>query len=186
MAKRVCVYIDGANFYGGLTSINKRFNDTKFDFENYIIYLVGKDELVNVNYYNALIKKKINERVWQKQKDFFDRLRKIPKFKINLCTRRSRLNILGEEYFTIKGDDLMLALDMIEDCHDNRFDKVVLFSGDGDFTELLKRIKKRGREIEVCYFDNCVAEILLNQADKKRLINKKTVNKFFLRRENVN
>ena len=80
----------------------------------------------------------------------------------------------------------MLALDMIEDCHDNRFDKVVLFSGDGDFTELLKRIKKRGREIEVCYFDNCVAEILLNQADKKRLINKKTVNKFFLRRENVN
>ena len=70
MVKRVSVYIDGANFYGGLTSISQKFTDTKFDFENYIKYIVGKDRLVKVNYYNALIKKKINEKIWQKQKDF--------------------------------------------------------------------------------------------------------------------
>jgi len=50
MIKRVSVYIDGANFYGGLTSINKRFTDTKFDFENYIKSLVGKGDLVSINY----------------------------------------------------------------------------------------------------------------------------------------
>ncbi len=181
MAKRVCVYIDGANFYGGLTSINKRFSDTKFDFENYIKYLVREDKLVKVNYYNALIRKKINEKIWQKQKDFFDRLRKIPKFNVSLCTRKSRLNILGEEYHTIKGDDLMLALDMIEDCYNNKFDRVILFSGDGDFTELLKRVKKKGKEIEVCYFDNCVSSVLLNKANKIKLIDKKIANKFFYR-----
>ena len=113
MVRRICVYIDGANFYGGLTSINKRFSDTKFDFESYIKYLVGEEKLIKINYYNALIKKKINEKIWEKQKDFFERLRKIPKFKVSLCTRKSRLNILGEEYPTIKGDDLMLALDMM-------------------------------------------------------------------------
>jgi len=184
MVKKVSVYIDGANFYGGLTSINKRFTDTKFDFENYIKYIVGKNKLVRVNYYNALIKKKINEKVWQKQKDFFDRLRKIPNFKVSLCTRKSRLNILGEEYQTIKGDDLMLALDMIEDCYNDKFDKVILFSGDGDFIELLKRVKKKGKEIEVCFFDNCVSGILLNKADKIKLIDKKTANKFFWRNKN--
>ena len=65
MAKRISVYIDGANFYGGLTSINKRFSDTKFDFESYIKYLIGKESLVRISYYNALVKKKINEKIWK-------------------------------------------------------------------------------------------------------------------------
>lgn len=181
MVKRVSIYIDGANFYGGMTSMNKKFTDTKFDFENYIKYLVGTDKLVKVNYYNALIKKKINEKIWQKQKDFFERLKKIPKFKVSLCTRKSRLNILGEEYQTIKGDDLMLALDMIEDCYNDKFDKAILFSGDGDFIELLKRVKKKGKEVDVCFFENCVSGVLLNQADKIKLIDKKTAHRFFYR-----
>jgi len=39
--KRVSVYIDGANFYGGMTSINPRYTDTKFDFEKFIKYLIS-------------------------------------------------------------------------------------------------------------------------------------------------
>lgn len=71
MVRRVCIYIDGANFYGGLTSINKRFTDTKFDFESYIKSILGEDKLVKVNYYNAWIKKNINEKVLAKAKRFF-------------------------------------------------------------------------------------------------------------------
>ena len=70
---------------------------------------------------------------------------------------------------------------MIEDCHNDKFDKAILISGDGDFTELLKRVKKKNKEIEVCYFDNCVSNVLLNQADRIHLINKKITNKFFWR-----
>ena len=131
--KKICVYIDGANFYGGLTSINKRFSDTKFDFQNYINYLIKKDKLIRIYYYNALVKKKINAKIWEKQTNLFNRLRKIPKCKVSLCTRKSRLNILGEEYHTIKGDDIFLALDMIEDCYNNTFDKVILINCGGDF-----------------------------------------------------
>ena len=181
MVKKICVYIDGANFYGGLTSINKNFSDLNFDFENYIRFLVGKDKLVKIYYYNAQVKKKINTKIWQKQKSLFERLRKISKFKVTLCTRKSRLNILGEEYYTIKGDDIYLTLDMMEDCYNDKFDKVILFSGYGDFIELLKRIKKKKKEVNVCYFKNCSSKVLLNQADKIHLINKKITNKFFWR-----
>ncbi|MBI2045553.1 NYN domain-containing protein [Candidatus Pacearchaeota archaeon] len=181
MDKRTFVYVDGANFYGGLTSINKKFTDTKFDFENYANYLAGKEKLIRINYYNALVKKRINEKIWKKQSDFFNMLRKIPKCKITLCTRKSRLTLLGEEYHTIKGDDISLALDMIEDCYNDKFDKVILISGDGDFSDLLNRVKKRQKEIEVCYFEGCASGDLLRKADKIRLISKKTVNKFFLR-----
>jgi len=181
MVKRVSVYIDGANFYGGLTSLNKNFSDLNFDFENYIKYLCKQEKLVKVYYYNAHIKKKINDKIWSKQKVLFDRLNKLKNFWVRLCTRKSRLNILGEEYHTIKGDDIFLALDVIEDCYNDKFDKVILISGDGDFTELLKRVKKKNKEIEVCYFKNCSSKILLNQADKTHLINKKITNKFFWR-----
>ena len=179
--KRVCVYIDGANFYGGLTSLNKNFSDLNFDFENYINFLCKNDNLVKFYYYNAHIKKKINQKIWLKQKELFDRLKKVPKYKVSLCTRKSRLNILGEEYQTIKGDDIYLALDMIEDCYNNKYDKVILFSGDGDFNELLKRVKNWKKEIEICYLHNCVSKILLNKADKLHLIDKKITNKFFYR-----
>jgi len=181
MIKRICVYIDGANFYGGLTSINPRYTDEKFDIEKYINFLVGDNQLVSINYYNALIKKKVNQKVWEKQKRFFDRLHKIPKCKVSLCTRKSRLNILGEEYHTIKGEDIFLALDMIEDCYNNLFDKIILISGDGDFTELLKRIKRKGKEVEICYFEKCASGVLLKKADKVRIIDRKTTNIFFYR-----
>ena len=177
--KRTCVYIDGANFFGGLTSLNKRFTDTKFDFENYVQKIIGNNSLIKVYYYNALIKKRINEKIWKKQKSPFERLNKLPKWKVSLCTRKSRLNILGEEYHTIKGDDLMLALDAMEDCYNDVYDRAIIISGDGDFTELLKRIRNKEKEVEICYFDNCVSKVLLKNANKIRLINKKTVKKFF-------
>jgi uncharacterized LabA/DUF88 family protein len=75
----------------------------------------------------------------------------------------------------------MLALDMIEDCYNDKFDRAILFSGDGDFIELLKRVKKKFKEIQVCFFDKCVSEGLLNQANTIKLIDQKTVNKFFYR-----
>ena len=179
--KKVCVYIDGANFYGGLTSLNKNFSDLNFDFEKYIKYLCKSDKLVKIYYYNAHIKKKINDKIWAKQKKLFDRLHKIPKCKVSLCTRKSRLNILGQEYHTIKGDDIYLALDMIEDCYNDKFDKAILMSCDGDFAELLTRIKNKEKEVEVCYFKKCISAVLLKRANKIYLINKKITNKFFWR-----
>ena len=176
---RICVYIDGANFYGGLTLIDKRYTDNKFDFEKYINKLVGEDRLVKIYYYNALVKKKINKKIWEKQSNFFKRLQKIPKCRVSLCTRKSRLNILGEEYHTIKGDDILLALDMIEDCYNDKFDKAILISGDGDFTELIKRVRDKEKEVQICYFERSVSSELLKKSNKNNLINKKVVKKFF-------
>lgn len=176
----ICVYIDGANFYGGLTSINSKFTDNKFDFEKYIHH-IAKQENVKVNYYNALIKKSVNEKVWKKQIKLFNRLHKIKNCKVTLCKRKSRLNILGEEYQSIKGDDISLALDMIEDCYNEVYDKAILISGDGDFIELIRRVKKKNKKVEICYFNKCISRDLLKISDKNHLINKKIVKKFFFK-----
>lgn len=179
MTKRISVYIDGANFYGGICSINKKYTDTKFDFEKYIKHLVGKNILVRVYYYNAFVKKKINLKIWNKQRELFNRLSKIKKCKVTLCTKKPRLNILGEEYHIIKGDDICLALDMQGDAYENKYDKAILISSDGDFTPLIERVKKLNKEVCVCYFENCVSDALLNVADEIKLINKKIIKNFF-------
>lgn len=179
MKKRVCIYIDGANFYGGLTSINSRYTDEKFDFENYIKYLTKNYLLVKIYYYNASLKQQLNKEPFRRQQILFSRLRKIKNCEVILCKRKPRTDFEGGEYHIIKGDDVCLTLDMLSDAYENKYDKAILISSDGDFTPLIERVKKLKKEVDICYFKNCVSNDLLRASDKKNLINKKIVKRFF-------
>jgi predicted nucleic acid-binding protein len=110
MIKRICTYIDRANFYGGLTSINKKFTDTKFDFEKYITNLVGPEELVQVYYYNAIVSlskvAELNPQLAKKAGIFHAEIReKIKDFRFVdslILTLAKELNakiITGDEHF---------------------------------------------------------------------------------------
>jgi len=177
--KRVCIYIDGANFYGGLSSINPRYTDEKFDFENYIKYLTKDCSVIKIYYYNASLKQQLNKEPFRRQQILFSRLRKIKNCEVILCKRKPRIGEEGEEYHIIKGDDVCLALDMLGDAYENKYDKAILISGDGDFAPLAERVKGLKKEVDVCYFVECVSDNLLNLSNSRHLINKKTVKKFF-------
>jgi len=77
MVLRICVYIDGANFFGCMNNINKRYIDERFDFEKYVNSLIGNKKLVKVYYYNGYSKRKINPSVWERQNKLFSRLKKL-------------------------------------------------------------------------------------------------------------
>ncbi|MBS3083444.1 NYN domain-containing protein [Candidatus Pacearchaeota archaeon] len=181
MIKRVSVYIDGANFVYGLKSLHSKYSDYHFDFEKYIKKLIGKGELVSIYYYNASLKQDINPRRFKEQQKLFARLRKISKCHVILCKRQKRFTDEDEEYYTIKGDDIYLALDMLNHAWENKYDKAILFSGDGDFTQLVKYVKEKKREIEIVSFYELVSKSLINEVDKYTLIDKKIANKFFYR-----
>jgi len=120
--ERISIYIDGANFYGGLRSINEKYTDIKFDFEQYILEITKKRNLVSIYYYNASLKQNLNPEIFQKQQKLFERLRKIEKFNLVLCKRQKRETKDGGHYFTIKGDDIHLAIDMLRDAYENKFE----------------------------------------------------------------
>jgi len=122
LRKRICVYIDGANFFHGIKTINKNYSDLSFDFEKFINQITKKYKLIQIYYYNAPLKEKYNKWIYWEQMRFFSRLRKIPKFKLILCKRQKRLNDNNEEYFVIKGDDIHLSLDMLRDACKNKYD----------------------------------------------------------------
>jgi len=184
LKKRISIYIDGANFVYGLKSLSPKYSDYHFDFENFIKKIVGKNNLIGIFYYNASLKQTINPRRFREQQKLLARLRKIPKCKVVLCKRQKRFNKDDEEYYTIKGDDINLALDMLNDAWENKYDKAILFSGDGDFAPLLKYVKYKNKRVDVISFDELASRNLINEANKFYFIDKKTANKFFWRKKN--
>ena len=180
---KVCVFIDGANFYYGLRGINKRYSDLKFDFSQYVTSLIGKEEiLVKVFYYNAPLKNLKNKSVlYSRQQSFFKRLRNIPKFKVILCRRGRRVNDSGEEFHIIKGDDIHLAIDIAKVVYENVCDKVILISGDGDFEPAIRLVKEKGKVINICYFKDNISKNIFNISNNNFLIDKKICNKYFYR-----
>jgi len=182
---RVSVYIDGANFVYGLKSLHTKYSDYHFDFEDYIKMIVGRGKLVSIFYYNASLKQEINPRRFKEQQKLLARLRKMPNCKIVLCKRQKRFTKEDEEYYTIKGDDICLALDMLNHAWENRYDKAILFSGDGDFAQLAKYVRDKGKIIEMVSFERLSSRNLINEVDKCIFINKKIANKFFYREKKV-
>lgn len=179
--ERVSVYIDGANFLYGIRSIQKGYSDFHFDFEKYINKIIGDGVLVKVYYYNASLKYNLNPELFKDQQHFFNRLTKIDKFEVILCKRQRRISPDGEEHFTIKGDDIHLAIDMLKDVYENRYDLAILISGDGDFAPLIKAVRNKDKKVKVCHFRDNISTELLKICDAHVVISKKTVNKYFYR-----
>jgi len=184
MKKRISVYIDGANFYYGLKTIDLRYSDVFFDFEKFVSKIIGKNTLITIYYYNAPLKENFNKYVYWNQMKFFACLRKIPKCKVVLCKRQKRVNKDEKEYYVIKGDDIHLSLDMLRDACKNKYDKAILISGDGDFVQLVNYVKKEDKEVEIYAFKELTSVDLINKANKHSWIDKKIVNKFFWRKRN--
>ena len=178
---KISIYIDGANFVYGLKTLNQKYSDYHFDFKNFLKKIVGKNNLINIFYYNASLKQAINPRRFREQQKLLARLRKIAKCKVILCKRQKRFNKDDEEDYIIKGDDIYLALNMLNDSWENRYDKAILISGDGDFVPLLKYVKNKNKKVEVVSFREIASKNLINESDRFIFINKKTTNKFFWR-----
>lgn len=181
MKKRISVYIDGANFFYGLKSINKKYSDFCFDFNKYIGKIVGRDNLISVYYYNAPLIQSYNKELYWKQVKFFNRLKKINKFKVILCKRQRRIDDKNKEYYVIKGDDIHLSLDMLKDACKDKCDKSILISSDGDFTYLVDYVRKEGKFVEIHSFKELTSASLVNASSKHIWITKKIINKNFLR-----
>jgi uncharacterized LabA/DUF88 family protein len=72
----------------------------------------------------------------------------------------------------MKGDwDMELALDILDAAP--RLDVVVLVSGDGDFTSLVKRVKSIGPRVEVIAFPRNTAKSLIGAADHFQPLDRK-------------
>ena len=175
------MFIDGENFLYGIKSINKFYTDFNFDFKRYVNFITKSRKLIEIYYVIAPLKQDLSPSLYTKQQKFLSRLKK-EGINIILCKRTKRDNMDGTQCHKIKEDDIRLALQMQKDAYDNKFDVALLFSGDGDFVPLPEYLSKKGKKMEVVYFEGHTAVTLLRVCNfRSYLINKKIINKFFYR-----
>jgi len=140
--KKITIYIDGSNFY---FSIKNTFN-CKVDFSKFCEKLVGENELVEIKYYISPVEQFNNPKMYAQQQSFFDKLREIKNLKI-IFGRLEKRKKEGEIYYVEKATDVNLALDILLDAFDDKYDEAYLISNDGDFSgavnATIERFKKK-------------------------------------------
>lgn len=173
--------MDGNNFYFGLRKLYGKNKSLKnFNFEKFAQFLAGKEKVVLIYYYNALLDKEHSSEKYGSQKEFFEKLKQIPNFNLVLCKLLKR-KITGTDkfYYILKEDDINMAVDMVENACDNNFDIAVLVSGDGDFVPAVRSVKKKNKIVKNLYFKNSSSRNLKNFCDESLELTKQILDKFF-------
>jgi uncharacterized LabA/DUF88 family protein len=145
-ARRVGVFIDVQNMYYGARRLKG-----KLDFDALLQAAVQDRRLIRATAY--VVESKETD-----QSQFIAMLEKRA-----IDVRRKALRVRADG--SMKGDwDMELALDILDSAPS--LDVVVLVSGDGDFTSLVRRVKAMGPQVEVVAFPRNTAKSLVEVADR--------------------
>ena len=151
--QRVGVFIDVQNMYYGARQLKG-----KLDFDALMSAAVKRRRLIQATAY-VVESKEID------QSQFIKMLQQRA-----IKVQRKNLKVRADG--SMKGDwDMELALDVLDAAP--QLDVVVLVSGDGDFTSLVKRVKEMGPRVEVIAFPRATAKALLEAADRFQPLDRK-------------
>src|SRR3989344_4379756 len=174
--ERVCIFIDGSNFYN-----NTAKKGINVNFERLIDQLTKDKELVNAFYYIASLDFDTNPKKYWSHQKFLNKLRKIPKFNVVLCKLKKITDKDQTIHFEVKGDDALLIHDLICGAYENIYDTAIIVSGDEDFAQIIKTIQNKGKKVGNAYFKKSSSQALRQVCDfsipMDNLINKIIIQK---------
>lgn len=176
---KVAIFIDGSNLYHILRKIYGHSKTLiNFSFEKFIRTILEDKKLVRTYYYTAPLDRKKDQETYKKQQKFFEKLKKIPNFKLILC-RMQKEKIDGKTIYLVKEDDIHLAVDMVKLAFNKAYDTAILVSTDGDFVPAVRAVQEIGKKIENIGFQNKFSWHLKQECDKFRQLNKEILDKCF-------
>ncbi len=151
----------GAIFIIVLAKRGKRVNFVKL-----IKELAGDRELVNAYYYIAPLDIGADqEKYWGHQR-FLEKLKRIPKFNVILCTLKKIKTDDGKHIYTVKGDDVKMSNTLLMGAVDDKYDTAIVISGDEDFVDSVRIVRKRyKKKIGNAYFSKSSSSNLREACD---------------------
>jgi len=134
--EKIALFIDGANLYAASKSLG-----FDIDYRKLLKAFQKRGYLLRAYYYTALIE----DQEYSSIRPLIDWL-DYNGYKVVTKPAKEFTDSLGRR--KIKGNmDIELAIDAMEQAE--TVDHLVLFSGDGDFTNLVEALQRRGRKISV-------------------------------------
>jgi uncharacterized LabA/DUF88 family protein len=176
--ERVCIFIDGSNFYHALKEAGW---PVSVDFVKLAAALTGENRRhIHTFYYNTpLIRPRrdhpdfaaMDERCRSQQR-FFNALRFVP----NLTFRPGRFQRLPGGGQVEKGVDVMLAVDLLSLAYKDRYDVAILVSSDADYKHAMEAAKlDAGRVVELHQVESAKAYDLITACSSYHPIRRETI-----------
>ena len=184
MTERVCVFIDGSNFYHACRSQLGRADIRIGDLAR---WLVGAERtLIRTYYYNCPLPPDAPEEARRSQNRFFNALHRTPYLELRLGKLAQRESTCPscrarQVRWVEKGVDMKIGIDMAQGAARGLFDTAVLVSGDADLAEAVRATKDTGRHVEVASFAGHFADELAQAADVSRLLTAPDLRAFLAR-----
>ncbi len=150
---RSIIYVDGFNFYYGVI---KDTSHKWLNIEEYFRRLRQDDDIRHIYYFTALV----TGLSQANQETYLRALDTLPLVTITLGNyKKKQIKCLvpacsygGDRVFTTveeKRTDVHIALQMLDDAHYNRCERLILVSGDSDLVPAVNRVRKLGKEVLV-------------------------------------
>lgn len=176
--ERVCVYIDGSNFYNRLKETGLLTNGKKFDYNAFIKNLAGERNCVSKRYYVGIISNFDNSAKSQfmvkNQQKFLSALEKE-----GFDIKRGKILYDGNK-IREKGVDVKLATDLIIGAVDNLYDTAVVVSSDTDLIPAILYIKYKKKRVEYVGFSSKPSMGMIANSDIRRLLTPQELGNFLI------
>ncbi len=157
--ERVCVFIDGSNFYFALKRNNRA---TRVDYYQLSLALTGPDrQLVRTYYYNVAYDKTQFPDKAKTQMSFLDSLDRTPYLELRLGRLVSTFDGNVQE----RGMDVLFASDMAYYAARKAFDTAIVVTEDAVYASVLEEVKELGRHIEIATFKDSQSRELIRASD---------------------
>jgi uncharacterized LabA/DUF88 family protein len=161
---RVCVFVDGSNFYFGL----KRNNRTmRVDYHQLSLALCGDQRrLIRTYYYNGAYDAAQSPDKARAQRPFFDSLERTPQLELRL----GRLVVNREGVAQEKGVGIKLASDIVYYAAQDVFDTAIVVTESQEYAPVLQLVKELGRTVELALFHDAQPRELVKVGDRVILL----------------
>lgn len=175
MNDRIFIFIDGSNIE---IAVRNNFNRRVLP-EPLARKLTGERKIMGVNYYESPLLPDVDEKSYNEQQKFFDRLRKNPHFNVRLGRRVRRereyecpecRHKFKKTTYEQKGVDSLIALDLITLATRNAYDVAILVGGDQDFIHPIREIRMMGKQVENAFVEQGWSSVLKDVVDKTILL----------------
>lgn len=155
---RVCVFIDAANILYSQQTLRWRM-----DYKKLKAYFESECDLRGIYFYTGRVGSN------QKQNAFIEKLKELG---YRVKAKEVKRIRISKNTYSWKGNlDVELTIDVLANL--NKFDTLVLMSGDSDFAPLLDKVKENHRRVVVMSVKGHVAKELVKRAKYINLKNLK-------------
>lgn len=160
MKPRVCIFLDGNNFYSVL---KRNHRPPRTDYYALARALAGPGrDLIRTYYYNAVFDPIAFPDKHREQQGFLEALARTPYLEMRL----GRIVASREGGALVKGTDVQMGSEMVYYAARDVYDTAVVVTEDSNFAPAVRQVKEMGKSVEVVMFSDTKFSEIHREADR--------------------